>query len=51
MLGVTALDVYAARGIREELSNDVTPPMRNHSNRTGFPSPAGRNAWRRLSGL
>jgi len=40
VLGVTALDVYAARGIREERSNDVTPPLHDYSSRTGFSRPA-----------
>ncbi|WP_375508758.1 hypothetical protein [uncultured Caballeronia sp.] len=40
VLGVTALDMYAARGIREEPSNGVTSPMRDYSSRSGFPRPA-----------
>jgi hypothetical protein len=39
VLGVTALDVYAARGIRELPTNGVTPSMRDYSSRTGFPRP------------
>jgi hypothetical protein len=40
VLGVTGLDVYAARGINEAPSNGVTTPIRDYSGRTGFPRTA-----------
>ncbi len=40
VLGITALDVYAARGMRNRPSNDVPLPRRDYSDRSGFSRPA-----------
>jgi hypothetical protein len=40
VLGVTALDVYTARGLYTEPSTPVAQPVRDYSGRSGFPRAA-----------